>query len=314
MYKKRQPFLKKLDEAYSTFDSFMREKIKQREKELEKLRSTPGATDDEIAESAGDVFGRLVNARMSEGSLSMSDKEIISNCSAFMFAGHETTANTLAGTLGLLAIYPGTQEYIHRGIIEVLGGREPTFEDFDALVVVQACFLEGLRLFPAAFGIFRQAARDAVLSIPREDDPTIVETICIKKGTSILADLVGLSYDPQVFSDPENFNPRRWLDGAAARKVGSSPDQKQVDEDPLASSADTMDGFMSFSAGPRICIGHKFAKIEAASFLTHLLRSWRIEPVLEVGGSHEEWRARVLAPRFVMTLMFDDVPVRFVRR
>lgn len=171
------------------------------------------------------------------------------------------------------------------------------------------------------------------MSIPRADDPTTTEAVCIKKGTSILADLVGLcayclleplplvrrstfaAYDSQVFPDPENFNPQRWLDGAAAaRKVGSPPDQKQVDEDPLASSANTMDGFMSFSAGPRICIGHKFAKIEAVSFLTHLLRSWRIEPVLEVGETHEEWRARVLEPRFVMTLMFDDVPVRFVRR
>ncbi len=84
LYATGLPFLKKLDEAYSTFDSFMREKIKQREKELDKLRSTPGATDDEIAESAGDVFGRLVNARMSEGSLSMSDEEIISNCFAFV--------------------------------------------------------------------------------------------------------------------------------------------------------------------------------------------------------------------------------------
>lgn len=63
-----------------------------------------------------------------------------------MFAGHgewqryiiywyltnssETTANTLAGTIGLLAIYPETQEYIYRGIVDVLGGREPVSRCF----------------------------------------------------------------------------------------------------------------------------------------------------------------------------------------
>lgn len=84
MYATGLPFLKTLDEAYTTFDVVIRGKIEQREEELNTLRSTPGMTEEEVADSAGDVFGRLVSARMGEGKLSMSDDEIISNCLAFV--------------------------------------------------------------------------------------------------------------------------------------------------------------------------------------------------------------------------------------
>lgn len=84
LYATGLPYFNRLDEAYTTFDAVMREKIKQREEELRTLRSTPGVTEDEVADLAGDVFGRLVNARMGEGRVSMSDEEIISNCFAFV--------------------------------------------------------------------------------------------------------------------------------------------------------------------------------------------------------------------------------------
>ncbi|KLO17922.1 cytochrome P450 [Schizopora paradoxa] len=306
------PFFKRLDEAYTTFDMVMREKIKQREDELTILRATPGVTENEIGDLARDVFGCLVNSRMgaSEGRVSMSDDEIISNCFGFMFAGHETTANTLAATMGMLAVYPEAQEYVYRGIVDVLGDREPTFDDFDSLTVVQACFLEGLRMFPSAFSLFRHAVRDATLNIPCADDPSSTETIHIKKGTSVSGDFIGLSYDPEVFSEPNDFNPRRWLE----KERSPFTDEKQADEDPTRGSADTIDGFMNFSIGPRQCIGHKFAKIEAVAFLTHLLRSWRIIPVLRPSETHQGWRARVLEPHFVMTLTLGNVPVKFTHR
>lgn len=117
-----------------------------------------------------------------------------------------------------------------------------------------------------------------------------------------------------MFPEPESFNPRRWLDGNSEQGATSSEGHKQADEDLTGGPASTVDGFMHFSTGPRMCIGHKFAKIEAVAFLTHLLRSWRIEPVLHAGETPEKWRSRVLEPHFVMTLLFDDVPVRFVRR
>lgn len=84
LYNIGHPALKKIEEAYTTFDRLMHQRLKEREEEIEKLRSTPGVTDEEAADAMRDVFGCLVNARMSEGKLSMTDEEIISNCLAFV--------------------------------------------------------------------------------------------------------------------------------------------------------------------------------------------------------------------------------------
>ena len=85
----------------------------------------------------------------------------------------------------------------------------------------------------------------------------------------------------------------------------------------LQGSASALDGFMGFSFGPRTCLGHKFAKIEAVAFLTCLLREWRVEvepSSMLPGETSEEWRARVLKPKFGMALLLKEVPLRFVRR
>ena len=84
LYALGNPLLNRINEAYETFETFMREQIKVREVELEKVRSTPGSTEDDIADAIGDVFGRLVSARIGEGKLSMTDEEIIGNCFIFV--------------------------------------------------------------------------------------------------------------------------------------------------------------------------------------------------------------------------------------
>lgn len=68
--------LNRIDEAYTAFETFMHEHIANREVELSKQREIDG----DITEGIQDVFGRLVNARLTEGKLSMSDDEIIGNC------------------------------------------------------------------------------------------------------------------------------------------------------------------------------------------------------------------------------------------
>jgi cytochrome P450 len=71
----------------------------------------------------------------------------------------------------------------------------------------------------------------------------------------------------------------------------------------------------SFSTGARACMGKKFAMTEGVCFLSHLVRDFRIEPLLEVGESVEEWGARVLEDvTIALTLSVKNVPVRLVRR
>ena len=119
-------------------------------------------------------------------------------------------------------------------------------------------------------------------------------------------------YDPNNFSDPEAFRPRRWTWSERSTAV---PTQKATEADEVTGSspASTLEGFLGFSYGPRTCLGHKFAKVEGVAFLTMLLRDWRLVIDLK-GESRESWRNRVLAPGFGQALLIGEVPLKLVRR
>ncbi|KAL5524766.1 hypothetical protein ACEPAF_9912 [Sanghuangporus sanghuang] len=341
--------LNQIDEAYTTFEAFMHERIAEREEQLKRIHSIEGTNGEDIAESIKDVFGRLVNARLSDGKLSLSDKEIIGNCFVFTFAGHETTANTLSAALILLALNPDKQEWVYNSIISAIGDRIPgsspsglghallftfslqTFDDFDVLICVLACFYEALRMYPAAFMLSRVAAKDLTLSIPTRDNPERIEQVFVKKGTPIYLDLVGMLYDSQTFPDPETFKPERWISSENPREGSqTTPTPSATTRDSSFSSsssssarspsaASSLEGFIGFSIGPRSCLGHKFAKVEGVAFLTLLLRDWKVEPALTLNAdgrreTRQEWEERVLNPTLRMTLGFGNVSLRLIRR
>lgn len=120
-------------------------------------------------------------------------------------------------------------------------------------------------------------------------------------------------YDPQTFAEPESFKPWRWSKTKTAEGE-STAKAEQASEVSSSNAATALEGFTGFSFGPRTCLGHKFAKIEAVSFLTHLIKDWKIEPDLRSGETTQDWRKRVLDPGFGMTLMLHKVSVKLVRR
>jgi len=191
-----------------------------------------------------------------------------------------------------------------------------TFEDFDSLEDVLACFYEALRLFPAAYIAFREAERDTAIKLLRNDGSSTMETMTIKKGTMLILDWIGMSYDPTVFPDPERFDPYRWTKSKnPSEDPTPTTEATHAGEVSISAASSSLDGFPGFSFGPRTCLGHKFAKVEAVAFLTLVLREWRVEVTLEEGETREAWRKRVLDPTFNTTMKFGQpVPIKLVRR
>jgi cytochrome P450 len=67
---------------------------------------------------------------------------------------------------------------------------------------------------------------------------------------------------PHIFADPERFDPDRL---APPREEDKRHQYSLV----------------TFGGGPRICIGINFANIEVKVLATHVLKSFRLEPVAD---------------------------------
>ncbi|KAF7318973.1 hypothetical protein HMN09_00233300 [Mycena chlorophos] len=284
MYHLPIPKLRRLRTAREKMMSFMREQIAERKAEV-----TSGN------ELRPDAFTMLVKANQDEEEKnSLDEDELIGNVFLFMFAGHETTAHTLAAALGFLAIHPEIQDEVVAQIVEVVDPeRDPVFEDYGKLDKVLATFYEAARMFPAGHVMIREATEDTVLQIPNPVGSffAFLSTAHVLNWQQIVVDMVGLQHNPRYFDKPEEYRPSRWY--------GLPADSEQ---------------FTAFSIGPRACLGRRFATVEATCFLTMLLRDWRVKPLLEEKETVQSWKARVMEARLGLTLGARDIPLRFERR
>lgn len=276
-------WIREMREAHNTLDAFMHSQVTDRKTEV---RSG--------APSRDDVFSMLVRANEEDGGkFPLSETELIGNVFLLLFAGHETTAHTLAATLGFLGLHQDIQEEILQHILDVVGPtREPTFEDYDALYKVLGAFQEASRMFPAGSLMIRVPTEDTILTIPNPVGEEGSKIWPIPKGQRVIVDMIGLQNNTRYFPEPEKYKPSRWYGATTA------PEPE----------------FTAFSFGPRQCIGRKFATTEAVAFLTLLLRDWKVEPLLNDGETNDQWKERVMQGKLLLTLGIRNVPLRFIRR
>ncbi|KAF8649628.1 hypothetical protein AX16_005717 [Volvariella volvacea WC 439] len=273
---------KKIRQAYTKLAEFMDVQVAERKAEVRGGGS-----------SRKDAFTMLIQANEDEaGKLNLDDGELIGNVFIMLFAGHETTAHTLAATLALLALHEDIQEEVSEHVLSVIGqSRDPEFSDYSRLTKVLAIFYEALRMFPAGHLLIREATEDTILNVPKPPGQEGSSAVPITKGTQVVVDMVGVQYNPRYFDEPEKFKPWRWL--------GIANESEQ---------------FTAFSIGPRACIGRKFATVESVCFLSLLLRDWKVVPTLKKGETRDQWGARVMDVQLAVTLGILDVPITFIRR
>lgn len=192
-----------------------------------------------------DLLSMLLHAQDEDGSR-MSDAQLRDECLTLFLAGHETTALATSYALFLLACHPEIQEEVAAELDAVLGARTPTIDDVSRLHATTRALKEGMRLYPPAWSIGRQAMR-----------PVHVGGHDLPAGTQFAIFQYGLHRDPRHFPEPERFLPGRWTEDF---------------ERSLPKLA-----YMPFGAGPRICIGNTFAMVEGVLLLACLLRRFHVE-------------------------------------
>jgi cytochrome P450 len=175
-------------------------------------------------------------------------KRVRDEVATLIFAGHETTAIALTWSLWLLSRHPDAEAKLLREIDDVVGDREPTFEDAMRLEYAGMVVQEAMRLYPPIWLLGRLVKEDVDLRGWR-----------VKKGSCILLSPYVMHRHPAYWDEPELFRPERFAKDAADAR------HKFL--------------YFPFSAGPRKCVGDAFAMIEAKIVLVSILRRWRLSPV-----------------------------------
>ena len=174
--------------------------------------------------------------------------EMLSQIFTFFIGGIDTTSNSLAMAQYFLSIYPEIQKRLREELNEALKpGEKVTREHIMSLKYLNAFYKEVLRHSgPAAYLFPRRATEDVMLG-----------ELKVRKDTSVIVSLIGLHHNHNGFTDPEAFNPDRWL---------------------LKSDKGTLDPYAAipFSVGPRKCIGEQLAIIEGKTMILELVRRYKI--------------------------------------
>ncbi len=182
-----------------------------------------------------DLLGALLAAQDDAGH-GMSDRELRDECITLFIAGHETTALTLTHSLYLLAQHRDVRQRFHQELHAVLGDRQPTAEDAKALELTERIVKESMRVYPPVWVIGREAVQDVEIG-----------GYHVKRGTQLIMPQWVVHRDSRWFSDPEEFDPDRWL--------------------PERCSDLPRFAYFPFGGGPRVCIGNHFAMMEAVLLL-----------------------------------------------
>jgi cytochrome P450 len=199
--------------AREALDEFIYEEIA--------LRRAEGEAD---SDGRDDVLSLLLGARHDDGS-PMSDEELRDELVTVLGAGHETTATGLAWAVERLLRNPRVLARLRDSIA---AGEEDYLE---------ATVIETLRARPVIVDVARKLTA-----------PARIGGYELPAGTFVMAAIAALHYREDLFPQPEEFRPERFL--------GSRPDNY---------------AWIPFGGGVRRCIGAAFAEYEMRVVLRAIL-------------------------------------------
>ncbi len=197
------------------------------------------------ATQGDDLLGMLIQVEDADDGTRMSDRQLRDEVATMIFAGHETTANTLTWTWMLLAQHPQIRAKLQQELDQVLQGRTATIADLPQLIYANWIIKEAMRLYPPVTDISREATQDCEIGGYQ-----------IPKGTTLVMSQWVMHRDQRYFTDPEAFVPERWANDL----------EKQLPRGV----------YFPFGDGPRVCIGKSFALMEAVLILVTIAQRFEL--------------------------------------
>ena len=238
-------------------------RVRQAKAELENV------VDDLVRQRAHEPAGQPTVLDLLGSQPELTDRQVRDQVMTLLLAGHETTAMALTWALAAIDQTPAVRaeletEWSAQAQEQATDPRADALSSATlpsatlpsaTLPLTTAVLAETFRLWPPSWMFSR-----------RTMEPLTLGGRCVPAGIMCLVSPALLHRDPRWWTEPEQFQPQRWL----CREHGQSDHL-----DPKA-PGQPRGAFLPFGAGPRMCIGEQFAWSEAAIMLAELGRRWRI--------------------------------------
>ena len=186
----------------------------------------------------------------SEDAGRLSVQDVQEEVDTFMFAGHGTATAVFTWAIYVLARNPKEQELLHAELDEVFGGDlhcDVTREHLRELRYLDMVVREAMRLYPSDVFIGR-----------RTDEECVIDGWVIPPDTDLTMNIYYIHRHPDVWEEPDKFDPERF-----------SPERRQ-------GSTRSAFSYIPFSAGPRNCVGQRFAIQEEKVLLCKFFRRFAV--------------------------------------
>lgn len=207
-----------------------------------------------------------------------SEDQVLNQMCVIYVAGTDTSSIAIFTTLLLLAIHREHQQKVYEELVDVLESPDGdvSYQHLSRLKHLDRVFKESLRLFPPAPVILRKTSAD-------------VDVPCgtIPRGSLLVINIKHLHRDQAIWGPNANeFVPDRFRPENSKKRPTFS--------------------YMPFSAGPRNCIGMRYAQMSAKIILVHLLRQYEFSSNLRF----EDIRVKL---HLVMEITNEN-PIQFRKR
>lgn len=208
--------------------------------EMERIVRRVIARKKEAGLSGHDILSIMIQMH-EEDPERLSESELIGHTTTMFRGGYNPSGMALYWTIFLLSQHPEKLKKVLEELDQLIKGDIPTEEEVESMPYLEGALREAMRLFPAGTWTGRLAMQDFAL----DSHP-------FPKGTWVMMSPYITHRIPEVFSEPYQFQPERWL--------SIHPSAYE---------------FMPFSAGPRYCIGTSLAMMQLKIALTMLFKRYR---------------------------------------
>ncbi|KAK9870275.1 hypothetical protein WA026_006362 [Henosepilachna vigintioctopunctata] len=204
--------------------------------------------DDDVGEKKRMAFLDLL-IEASQSGVVINDEEIKNQVDTIMFEGHDTTAAGSSFFLCMMGAHPDIQDKVMEELDEIFKGsdRPVTFADTLEMKYMERCLMETLRKYPPVPLIARQLRRD--LKLASSD-------LVVPAGCTVAIPTFRVHRLPEIYPNPDKFDPDNFLPERTANRHYYA--------------------FIPFSAGPRSCVGRKYAMLKLKILLSTLMRNFRV--------------------------------------